>query len=132
MEYPVVMWTPATDKEQSAVLLYDSSPGAHLTVSTGNCQMASAHEADVYSSLQHIRMQLEGVGILLLCNASRRNVRPSGLARQMGAGRKAYKLSMAIRPSFDDLVDVFDVAPKEDVCTIAEQEEYYQAWLQSF
>ena len=52
----------------------------------------------------------------------------SGMARDMGAGLKAYALTIGCRPTQDDLVDIFDPAEQALVGTVAEQERQFKKW----
>jgi hypothetical protein len=87
-----------------------------------------AQESDLFECLRTIRRQLEPTGARLCCNGARVDVWASGMARDMGGGRKAYILQMGRRePS--DLVSIFDPAPVETLGTVDEQETYAHRWM---
>jgi hypothetical protein len=76
-------------------------------------------------------MQLDKDGIRLCCNGARLNVWPSGMARDMGGGFKAYALQMGRKASREDLVDIFDAAPIDTIATVEEQRRFNKEWLSS-
>jgi hypothetical protein len=90
-----------------------------------------AEAADVFECLCQLRMQLGEDGIRLCCNGARLNVWPSGMARDMGGGFKAYALQMGRKASREDLVDIFDAAPIDTIATVKEQRRFNKEWLSS-
>jgi hypothetical protein len=89
----------------------------------------AADASDVFECLCRLRTELDREGIRLCCNGARLNVWPSGMARDMGGGSKAYVLQIGRRATIDDLVDIFDSAPIEDVATVEEQRRFAEKWL---
>ncbi|WP_281718219.1 hypothetical protein [Pandoraea apista] len=53
------------------------------------------------------------------------------MALQMGGGRKIYLLHSGRQAKREDLVDIFDAAPIEQVCGVDEQRAGYEAWFRS-
>jgi len=53
------------------------------------------------------------------------------MALQMGGGRKVYLLKHGKQAKQEDLVDAFEEASIEQVCTVAEQQAAYEAWFMS-
>ena len=51
---------------------------------------------DQFECLLRLRTELEPLGYRTLVNGARLDVWPSGMARQMAAGRKCYVLTMGI------------------------------------
>ncbi len=82
----------------------------------------SAQESDLFECLVTVRRQLERDGSRICCLGARPDVFPSGMGRQMGGGRRAYRHHPGRRPTRDDLVDIFDPADCEDVVMVQEQE----------
>lgn len=95
------------------------APDGRQWVSTG---------ADLHESLLALRRRLEADGILLCCNAARRNVHGSGMARSWTGGEAAYLLRRGRRPDVRHLVEVLDPADCADVVTIDEQRMWHDAW----
>src|SRR4051812_45315099 len=63
--------------------------------------------ADFFSALADLRTRMEKDGLHVRCAGSCRDVYPSGMARSMGAGRKAYRLKRGAPARTADLVDIF-------------------------
>jgi hypothetical protein len=87
---------------------------------------------DYFDALCRIREQLAVVGHTLHCYGASRNVFPSGMARDMGAGLKAYRLQMGRSSDLADLVSIFASGPDVEPVSVADQEAFYDAWLRSF
>jgi hypothetical protein len=66
------------------------------------------------------------------CYGASLNVFPSGMARDMGGGVMAYKLTLGQRGRMQDLVCIFDTGPNVQPTTVASQREYFDGWLKSF
>jgi hypothetical protein len=90
-----------------------------------------AEAADVFECLCQLRVQLDKDGIRLCCNGARLNVWPSGMARDMGGGFKAYALQIGRKASREDLVDILDAAPIDTIATLEEQRRFNREWLSS-
>jgi hypothetical protein len=83
--------------------------------------VAEAVAADLFSALEEVRRQVEATGLTVCCQGARPDVFPSGMARQMAGGRRAYRLRAGKRPDRADLVDIFAPASCDDVVTVDEQ-----------
>lgn len=92
-------------------------------------QIAVGMGDDCFEALIEARRHLESQGILVCVEGARKDVWPSGMARSMGAGRKAYRMTMGKQALQSDLVDIFAEAPTP--ASIAEQEAYRHAWFES-
>ena len=90
---------------------------------------STAH--DYFSAMCSIRRVLEKENGLLHCYGASRNVYPSGMCRDMGAGMKAYKMQMGSHARLSDLVCIFDTGPDISPATVDEQERFYKEWLAS-
>jgi hypothetical protein len=90
-----------------------------------------ATESDYFEALSRIRTELERHGHVVNCYGASRTVFPSGMARDMGAGLKAYKLRIGEPALVSDLVSIFACGPDLEVTTVAEQRAFYQQWLAS-
>jgi len=85
--------------------------------------------SDCFDALIEARRQLELQGILVCVEGARKDVWPSGMARAMGAGRKAYRMALGKQALKSDLVDIF--AEAKTPASIAEQDAYRRAWFES-
>jgi hypothetical protein len=65
--------------------------------------------------------------ILLHCYGASKNVDPSGMCRDMGAGLHAYKMF----DSDDDpnMVSIFDSGDDVRPSTVSEQREFFETWF---
>lgn len=86
---------------------------------------------DFFEALIEVRKTLEKENILLLVYGASKNVWPSGMGRSMGAGLRAYKMTMGKQALREDLVDIFGSGPDVQPATIAEQEKYKNDWFAS-
>ncbi|MFJ4797293.1 hypothetical protein [Kitasatospora purpeofusca] len=82
---------------------------------------------DLFEVLKSVRLQIEPLGYLLLCNGSRVDAHPSGMLRDMTGGSTLYILKMKRVPR--ERVFIFDRAEADTVGTVADQRDFYQAWL---
>lgn len=87
--------------------------------------------SDVLSSFKAVRRQLLGEKLDLLCNGSRRNIVFSGMARGSGATRKGYLVRIGQNATPNNLVDIFDYAPPNELCSLEEQEVFQHSWVES-
>ena len=101
-----------------------------LTLEMGP-ERVQAQESDFFEALAKIREVLERRGLVPVCYGASRNVFPSGMARDMGAGLKAYKLTLGQQAFTKDLVGIFDTGPDIDAVFVEEQERFYNGWLNS-
>jgi len=91
----------------------------------------TASDEDLFEALSTIRKEIEAEGIRLVCYGCSRNVFPSPMSRSMGTGERAYRLELGKPARAADLVSIFDTGPGVDPVVLAEQEQFYHAWLQS-
>src|SRR6185295_18354608 len=70
-----------------------------------------AEASDYFEALCQIRLSLEKDGLIPFCYGASLNVYPSGMARDMGAGLKAYKLTIGKHARMQDLVEIFSEGP---------------------
>ena len=101
----------------------------HLELGLRDGRTLLADDGDYFECLVTVRRVLEQEGALVCCQGARPDVWPSGMARDMGAGLKAYVLVNGKVPTLDDLVDVFEPAEPTAVGTVAEQEKRRDAWF---
>lgn len=85
----------------------------------------------LFDALVALRRALEALGYRLRCAGAAVDVYPSGMARSMGDGRKAYRLTPGKPGLTKDLVDIFEVAESDVAATVAEQEAFFQRWVES-
>jgi hypothetical protein len=76
---------------------------------------------DLFDSLTKLRRALEAEGRLICIEGARGDVYPSGMSRQMGGGRLAYRHVSGHRPDRSNLVDIFDATCCQDVVGLEDQ-----------
>jgi hypothetical protein len=54
------------------------------------------------------------------------------MAREMSRGRKAYILKIGIRPSREDVVDIFETSDTAKIGSVADQQAFLNRWKESF
>ena len=86
---------------------------------------------DLFDALIRLRQQLNLVGSKLLCRGAAKDVYPSRMGRQMGGGRRAYKLTLGHQAHFSDLVDIFEYTDAAQISDVDEQKTFYEQWLES-
>jgi hypothetical protein len=87
--------------------------------------------SDYFEALARIREELECDGWRPVCYGNSRNVYPSGMSRDMGMGKKAYKMRLGQRAARADLVKIFDSGPDVEPSSVDEQKQFHREWLQS-
>src|SRR6478735_3840947 len=100
-------------KIEKCVLLQETLPASESV--NGNCRLVLkmssreviAEEHDFFEALISIRREIEPEKILLNIYGASINVWPSGMARQMGSGLRAYKMKMGSSATREDLVSIF-------------------------
>jgi len=121
----------ASGDEIPAVVRYGPADGrCHMHLRYEKYDLRSA-ASDYFDALAELREQLERRGLVTLCYGASRNVFPSGMARDMGAGLSAYKLALGHRPSQSDLVPILATGPEVQPTTVAEQRAFFESWLAS-
>ncbi|WP_338699747.1 MULTISPECIES: hypothetical protein [unclassified Bradyrhizobium] len=87
--------------------------------------------ADFFQALCDVRCLLAEDGLIPFCYGASLNVYPSGMARDMGAGLKAYKLVVGRHAKMSDLVEIFASGPGVIPASVAAQEQFFRDWLAS-
>lgn len=91
----------------------------------------SSEAPDFFEALCGIRQQLEVDGVIPLCYGASLNVFPSPMARGMGGGLKAYRLTLGVPARAADLVHIFGEGPDVDPASVEAQAKFYDGWLAS-
>lgn len=116
---------------QSGVFIWDEADeDCHLTLRYAD-RVLTATETDYFEAMCTIRKRLEAEGWMPHCYGASRSAFPSGMGRDMGAGLNVYKLRHGEAAQTADLVSLFASGSDVEPVTVAEQEAYYQDWLNS-
>lgn len=119
-------------REHAAVVtLHDADDGSCTL--TLECSLFSGSQTmhDHFGAFELLRSRLWSQGLVPLCYAASRNVYPSGMTRQMGGGRMAYRVTFGKQALSKDLVDIFDRGPDIDPVTPEEQRAFFEQWIAS-
>ena len=84
-----------------------------------------AREHDYFECLVSVRRRLETLGAKAHCWGARRDVWPSGMQRDMGAGLTAYRLG---NESTVEEQSIFSPATEDAVATVDEQQQFAESW----
>jgi hypothetical protein len=114
-----------------AVVLFDSSSWPCRLILQWGSEALSIEAPDFFEALCLIRVQLEPRGLRPVCYGASRNVWPSGMARDMSRGLKAYRTRIGERASLSNLVRIFDTGPDVEPVSVEEQKAYHNQWLTS-
>ena len=110
---------------------YRVGPETRVAFSVWDGPSVAALGIDLFATMTDARRQLESAGYLPLIAGARRDCYPSGMARNMGEGDMAYRLTEGQFPTLDDLVWAFDPADPAQVTTVAAQEAAFSHWAAS-
>lgn len=84
---------------------------------------------DYFEALLQVRQRLEADGMLVGLVGAERDVWPSPMARSMGGGLRAYRMTLGQQARTADLVDIF--ASSDAPARVSEQEAFRTAWIES-
>ncbi len=87
-----------------------------------------ATTGDTYHAFQEVRIQLEALGLLVLCYGSCPDVQVSGMCIDMGDGTYAYRLSQR-QDGRPVMVNIFDSEPGIEPSTVEQQRAYSKTRL---
>jgi hypothetical protein len=100
-----------------------------------NCEFRGktieALSGDYFDAFCEIRKMLGRENLTPFCYGASLNVYPSAMARQMGEGLYAYRLTMAVPSSQDQLVQIFDKGPDIIPASVSQQEHFYREWCEA-
>ncbi len=91
----------------------------------------TAQAFDCFSAFCEVRKELEKENIIPFCYGTSLNVYPSGMCRDMGNGKVAYKNEMGKQATREDLVPIFEEGADVIPSTVENQKEYFDEWLTS-
>ena len=117
------------------LMIRDDVPGDPESVELALTYADRKHCAvaeDCFEALIRLRLELEPLGLALVCWGASLQVYPSEMSRSMGIGDSAYRLTLGQFARMADQVNIFDSGPGLVVATVAEQEDFSRAWFDSF
>jgi hypothetical protein len=118
------------DDEAAVFTLFDEDDLCRLRCEYRDRAVEST-ATDFFQALCDIRSLLAKDGLIPFCYGASLNVYPSGMARDMGQGLRAYKMAVGRHARKEDLVYIFaegaDVVP----ASVSAQEQFWHDWLAS-
>lgn len=131
-EYEVCIVRPEGTTMPAHLVVRERDDGELVQISlTFDRRSVTKAGPECWTALCAIRRDLEQEGLHLACYGASRNVYPSGMARSMGRGAYAYRLTMGQAARQESLACIFDTGPDVAPATLEEQRQYFDAWLQS-
>jgi hypothetical protein len=88
-------------------------------------------ETDYFSALRSIRVELEKEGLKINCYGGSKNVYPTPMSLDMGAGANAFRWKLGEQPTAKDIVWIFDSGPDVIPATVEEQNAFFEQWTKS-
>ena len=116
------------DDETASVVWSPADGECHIAVRYRG-RVIEEKASDFFEALCRVRLRLEAEKLIPFCYGASLNVFPSGMARDMGAGLKAYRLTIGKHAK--ELVGIFDEGADVIPATVARQKEYFDEWLKS-
>jgi hypothetical protein len=127
-----VRLTSTTGDSQSEFVAQEDDNGEDCVLTIHyHAGQITAHASDFFEAMCQIRKQLEVAGWRPVCYGSSLNVYPSGMARDMGSGLKAYRLELGRPATMADLVSIFDTGPDVNPSSVEEQKNFFERWRRS-
>src|SRR5260221_1127096 len=131
MEYQrTVFLIGGEDDEQATFELSDVERQCHLRCSYRG-KSINSEAPDFFAALCGVREKLADEGLIPFCYGASLNVYPSGMARDMGRGLKAYKFQMGTQATGAGLVDIFASGPDVIPASVELQEQHFKDWIAS-
>ncbi|HUE69803.1 MAG TPA: hypothetical protein VMP01_02845 [Pirellulaceae bacterium] len=90
-----------------------------------------AEADDYFEALCQIRLLLEKERLIPFCYGASLNVYPSGMARDMGLGLKAYRLTIGRDARTDDLVEILTEGPDVIPAFVSRQRDFFDEWIRT-
>ena len=118
------------ENEAGMLSMDPDSERCHM-VFTYRTRRIEAEATDYFEAFCKARLQLEGEGLIPHCYGASLNVYPSGMGRDMGAGLKAYKMTVGYHVRRQDLVDIFASGPDVIPASVLRQREFFEEWLKT-
>jgi hypothetical protein len=116
------------DDETARFTLFDDLKHCRLRCDYRDKTVEST-ATDFFQALCDVRSLLARDHLIPFCYGASLNVYPSGMARDMGRGLKAYKLVEGRHARMEDLVEIFTEGPDVISASVDAQEQYYRDWL---
>jgi hypothetical protein len=118
------------DDETAVFTLFDEGEHCRLRCEYRDKAVEST-ATDFFQALCDVRGLLAKDGLIPFCYGASLNVYPSGMAKDMGRGLRAYKLTEGRHAKTDNLVEIFAEGPDVIPASVAAQDQFFRDWLAS-
>jgi hypothetical protein len=98
----------------------------------GSRVMVGTSPDGYFDALKELRIELEQIGILLVCFGASKDVYPSPMQVSMGPAELAYRTRLGEQTEREDIVNIFDYEESVRPATVEQQEKFHQEWLRGF
>jgi hypothetical protein len=131
MDDPITVYLiGGEDGEQATFTLHDQADECRLRCAVRGTIMEST-ASDYFQALCIVRERLFQDGLIPFCYGASLNVYPSGMARDMGQGLKAYKTTFGTPARSADLVGIFGEGADVIPASVEAQEKHFRDWIAS-
>ena len=126
----VIFLIGGEDEEWGMLTSSDASDNCSLSFSFRG-RRVEATASDFFEAFCQIRLQLEAEALFPFCYGASLNVYPSGMSRQMSNGMSAYRLVHGTQATKDSLVHIFEQGHDVIPASVANQRDFFKAWVAS-
>jgi hypothetical protein len=130
MQHFTVFVIGGDDDESGIISILETGDICRLRF-TFRGQIVEAEASDYFEAFCKIRLELEKEKIIPFCYGASLNVYPSGMARDMGKGLKAYRMTIGKDARTEDVVDIFADGPDVIPAYVKLQRDYWHEWRES-
>jgi hypothetical protein len=128
LEADIEMLNPDQTRGLARVEWWSVQYSCNVSISY-HAQASHSSATDFFEALAQARRPFECKGYRLLCYGASRDIWPSGMARDMGLGLRAYKLSLG-QPGQGGY-EIFEAGPDVVASTVEEQAAFAREWWES-
>ncbi len=121
--------TISIDGIKQTARLYCGNKTASINLLIGNNFNKTYEDVDFYKCFGKVRK--DNPNVKFFCKGSKLNVHPSSMSAQMTNGLKAYELTMGKKPSFDDVVYIFEYDDENLTNDPEAQRAFFMQWIKS-
>jgi hypothetical protein len=117
------------NRDEFALFTEEQTSNSCALSCTYSGKTISAQKNDFFEALCVIRRELEKDGVMPFCYGASLKVYPSGMSRQMSAGKAAYKMEMGKQTQRSDVVRIFEHGPDVIPSTVEQQRAFFDEWI---
>lgn len=131
MTYERTIFLIGGDDDEEATFAWEDVGRDCRVRCTYRGKQIEAVATDFFTALCDVREMLTEERLIPFCYGSSLNVYPSGMARGMARGLKAYKFTIGQQVTGADLVDIFAEGPDLIAASVENQRQHFREWVSS-